>query len=148
MDYMQIAIEEANRGIHAGHGGQFGAVIVQGRACGGPGATSVMRDQDATMHGEIAAIRDASGALGSVDLSGCALYTTAAPCPMCLGASLWANIDTIYYGCTREDMEDIGFRDNAFYQIITNPGEKASQLGRARCLELFKPYQQMDRIMY
>lgn len=148
MDYMQNAIEEAYRGISAGHGGPFGAVIVKDGRIVGRGHNCVIRDQDATMHGEIAAIRDASRALGSFDLNGCALYSTAEPCPMCLCASMWANIDRIYYGCTRGDTEDIGFRDNAFYEVIRDPGALLSQRGRDACLELFEAFRSMDKTMY
>ena len=93
MDYMHDAIEEAYKGIRAGDGGPFGAVIVKDGRIVGRGHNSVIRDQDATMHGEIAAIRDASRTLGTFDLSGCTLYSTAEPCPMCLCASMWADID-------------------------------------------------------
>jgi guanine deaminase len=148
MDYMQTAIEEAYRGIGAGHGGPFGAVVVKDGRIIGRGHNCVIRDQDATMHGEIAAIRDASRALGTFDLSGCELYTTAEPCPMCLCASLWANIDKIHYGCTRHDTADIGFRDNAFYETICDPGERVIQRGRAQCLELFEAYRNMDKTPY
>lgn len=148
MDYMQSAIEEAYQGIRAGHGGPFGAVVVKDGRIVGRGHNCVLRDQDATMHGEIAAIRDASRTLGTFDLSGCALYSTAEPCPMCLCASLWANIDRVYYGCTRRDTEDIGFRDNRFYEMICDPGERVAEHGREKCLELFKAYQQMDKTLY
>lgn len=148
MDYMQIAIEEAYQGIHAGHGGPFGAVVVKDGRIVGRGHNCVIRDQDATMHGEIAAIRDASRALGTFDLSGCTLYSTAEPCPMCLCACLWANIDRIYYGCTRCDTEDIGFRDNRFYEAVCNPGERLAQCGRDKCLELFEAYRRIDKTPY
>lgn len=148
MDYMQNAIEEAYQGIRAGHGGPFGAVIVKDGRIVGRGHNCVIRDQDATMHGEIAAIRDASRALGTFDLSGCTLYSTAEPCPMCMCASLWANIDKIYYGCNRCDTEDIGFRDNKFYEIICDPGERVAQCDRDKCLKLFHDYGSMDKTLY
>lgn len=148
MDYMQNAIEEATQGIRAGHGGPFGAVIVKDGRIVGRGHNCVIRDQDATMHGEIAAIRDASRTLGTFDLNGCTLYSTAEPCPMCLCASMWANIDRIYYGCTRGDTEAIGFRDNRFYEVICDPGALVSQCDRDKCLELFEEFRNMDKTMY
>ena len=148
MDYMHDAIEEAYKGIRAGDGGPFGAVIVKDGRIVGRGHNSVIRDQDATMHGEIAAIRDASRTLGTFDLSGCTLYSTAEPCPMCLCASMWANIDRIYFGCNRVDTEGIGFRDNNFYDVICNPGERVQELGRDRCLRLFAEYDSMDKALY
>ena len=77
----------------------------------------VLINNDSTAHGEITAIRNAEKALGSYDLSGCELYTTGEPCPMCLYAILWANVDVVYYGCTIEDNADIGFRDEYFDQL-------------------------------
>jgi guanine deaminase len=148
MDYMRIAIEEAYQGIRAGHGGPFGSVVVKDGRIVGRGHNCVIRDQDATMHGEIAAIRDASRTLGTFDLSGCTLYTTAEPCPMCLCASLWANIDRIYYGCTRLDTESIGFRDKQLYEVIRDPGDRVLGHDREACLALFRDYAKMDKTLY
>ena len=97
--YMKEAIEEAYIGIRSKHGGPFGCVIVKDGKIIGRGHNRVLLNKDATCHGEIEAIRDASSNIGSHDLSGAELYTTAAPCPMCKGAILWANIDKVYYGC-------------------------------------------------
>ena len=135
--YMQIAIEEAQAGIRAGHGGPFGCVIVKDGEVIGRGHNEVILQQDATCHGEITAIRAACKALGTFDLSGCELYTTAAPCPMCRGAILWANIRKVYYGCTVSDTDSIGFRDQAFYEGTELPEE---QTDRDACLRVFEEY--------
>jgi len=90
--YMQIAIDEARRGIRAGDGGPFGSVIVKNGVVIGKGHNEVVKQKDPTCHGEVMAIRDACTKLGTFDLSGSVLYTTAQPCPMCRGAILWANI--------------------------------------------------------
>ena len=90
--FMQAALEEAYAGIEAGDGGPFGTVIVRDGEIVGRGHNRVVVNQDPTCHGEMEAIRDACKNLGTFDLSGCELYTTAEPCPMCLGATLWANI--------------------------------------------------------
>ena len=92
------------------------------------------------------AIRDACEHLGTFDLSGCALYTTAEPCPMCLGAILWANIRQVYFGCNRLDSGGIGFRDEVFYQYLKGEADilNASEFGREECLELFEAYKAID----
>lgn len=102
-ELMKRAIEEAREGIRAGHGGPFGTVIVKDGQIVGRGHNCVLRDHDATCHGEVAAIRDAGRHLGTYDLTGCELYTTGEPCHMCLCACMWANIRKIYYGCTIAD---------------------------------------------
>ncbi len=144
--YMKAAIREADEGILAGHGGPFGCVIVKGKTIIGRGHNEVLKQGDPTCHGEIMAIRDACKTLGSHDLSGCVLYTTAEPCPMCKGAILWANIKTWYYGCNIHDTDAIGFRDEVFYQA---PDYEATELDRKECLELFSRYQALsDKEIY
>ena len=141
MDYMKIAIEEAYEGINNKHGGPFGCVIVKDGKIVGKGHNRVLLNRDATCHGEMEAIRDASKNLGTHDLSGAALYTTAAPCPMCRGAILWANIDKVFYGCTVEDTDSIGFRDEIFYEKWTESGENmGEECERDACIKLFEDY--------
>ncbi len=113
--FMEIAIEEARNGINEGHGGPFGCVIVKNGKIIGKGHNEVVKNTDPTCHGEIMAIRNACKNIGSFDLSGCELYTTAEPCPMCRGAILWANIRKVYFGCNISDTDAIGFRDKDFY---------------------------------
>ena len=113
--FMRIAIEEAREGIRKGHGGPFGCVIVKDGRVIGRGHNQVLLRRDPTCHGEMEAIRDACAALDSFDLSDCELYTTGEPCPMCRGAILWANVERVYFGCTVEDAEAIGFRDRCFF---------------------------------
>lgn len=103
MDYMQQAIEEAYEGINNKHGGPFGCVIVKDGKVIGKGHNRVLKNLDPTAHGEVEAIRDACKNLKTFNLDGCELYTTAEPCPMCLGAILWSNIKTVYYGCNKKD---------------------------------------------
>ena len=98
--YMQMAIDEAREGITRQHGGPFGTVIVKNGVVVGRGHNQVLKDNDPTCHGEVSAMRDAGRRLGTHDLSGCDLYTTGEPCPMCLCACLLANIRKVYYGCT------------------------------------------------
>lgn len=144
--FMQAALEEAYAGIKAGDGGPFGTVIVKDGEIVGRGHNRVVVNQDPTCHGEMEAIRDACKNLGTFDLSGCELYTTAEPCPMCLGATLWANIPVVYYGCTREDSDGIGFRDEVFYEYLAGENDllTVSEFERESCLELFEAYTEIE----
>ena len=149
--YMSEAIEEAIEGITHNHGGPFGCVIVKGEKIVGRGHNMVLANNDSTAHGEITAIRNAEKALGTYDLSGCILYTTGEPCPMCLYAILWANIDKVYYGCTIEDNAAIGFRDEQFDQLAGSRETLTDYLvciDREACLELFEFYQNMEHRIY
>lgn len=140
--FMDLAIKEADSGISQAHGGPFGSVIVKDGRVVGKGHNRVLLNQDPTCHGEMEAIRDACKNLGTFDLSGCEIYTTAEPCPMCLGAIMWANIRQVYYGCSKLDTAEIGFRDDDFYKHIK--GEinvlELSECDRGNCLELFERY--------
>lgn len=149
--YMTEAIREALDGISQGHGGPFGCVIVKDDKIIGTGHNMVLEEKDSTAHGEITAIRNAEDALDSYDLSGCVLYTTGEPCPMCLYAILWANISKVYYGCTIEDNADIGFRDEALDEL-SGGRESLSDflvcIDRDACLKLFKVYSDMEHQTY
>ena len=144
--YMRLAIEEAQTGIRAGHGGPFGCVIVRNGEVVGKGHNEVLKNNDPTCHGEMTAIRHACKNLGTYDLSGCTLYTTAAPCPMCAGAIQWANIKKVYYGCRVSDTDKIGFRDQVFYD---EEDAKSEELDRDECLKLFGEYSAIqDKTIY
>ena len=142
--FMKVAIEEAREGIHSGHGGPFGAVVVKDGKIIGQGHNMVVKNNDPTCHGEVSAIRDACKNLNSFDLKGAEIYTTGEPCPMCLGAILWSNIEKIYYGCTINENDMIGFRDEVFYKNLSISTEKMKdkivQIDHDECLELFKEY--------
>ena len=137
-------LQEAKKGICADAGGPFGAVIVKDGKIIGKGHNTVVQSNDPTSHGEISAIRDACNNLKSFNLKGTAIYTTGEPCPMCLGAILWANIDKIYYGCSIKENDMIGFRDEVFYKKLSLSTEKLkdniSQIEHEECLKLFKEY--------
>ena len=148
---MQIALEEAYYGIKHGHGGPFGAVIVKDGVIIGRGHNCVVKEQDPTLHGEMMAIKDACHNINNFDLKGTQIYTTAEPCPMCLGAILWAGIEEIYYGCNRVDTENIGFRDNVFYAMMDNEKKVVNlfEIEREDCLSLFDSYKSIkDKEMY
>ena len=99
--------------------------------------------KDPTCHGEMEAIRDACKNLGTHDLTGCQLYTTAEPCPMCLGGVLWSNIQEVYFGCDRIDTDRIGFRDDIFYEYLDGKNDILSirQIDHEKCLSLFEHYE-------
>lgn len=148
--YMEQAREEAYKGIRNQEGGPFGTVIVKDGKIVGRGHNRVLLKKDPTCHGEMEAIRDACKTLGTHDLSGCTLYTTAEPCPMCLGAILWANITHLYYGCTVNDTDIIGFRDERFYHFLNGKKEllKEEELDRKDCLKLFQDYKNSEHEIY
>lgn len=134
--YMQMADELARVNLRTNEGGPFGAVIVKDNIVVGFGKNHVLCNNDPTAHAEIMAIRDACARLKTYDLTGCELYTSCYPCPMCLSATIWANIKTIYYGNTKEDAADIGFRDDMIYDFIKNMGDEESCNNTLKCIPL------------
>ena len=119
--WIQIAYDEALKGIETNEGGPFGAAIVCNGELIASAHNTVLQTNDPTAHAEINAIRKASHLLERFDLSDCILYTTCYPCPMCMGAILWARIPTIYYASSMEDAARGGFDDKRFYTIIAHP---------------------------
>lgn len=148
--FMRMAIKEAKKGIESHHGGPFGAVIVKDGKVVGKGHNQVLKNNDPTCHGEMMAIHKACKNLKTFDLSGCELYTTGEPCPMCYAAILWANIDKVYYGCTIQDNENIGFRDKKFYEMQQPEfrNKIVKELDREKCLELFEYYNSLEHNLY
>ena len=116
--YMKVAKELSEENLKTNVGGPFGACIVKDGKIIGKGSNHVLSDNDPTAHAEIMAIRDACKNINSYDLSNCEIYTTCYPCPMCLSAIIWANIKKVYYGNSKEDAANIGFRDDYIYDYI------------------------------
>ncbi len=116
-DFMRKAIELSIENIHNG-GGPFGAVIVKDGEIIATGVNRVTASCDPTAHAEVSAIRAAASKLGSFNLSGCEIYTSCEPCPMCLGAIYWAHLDKIYYGNNKTDAKNIGFDDSFIYDEL------------------------------
>ena len=145
--FMAMADEEAKANVNGSDG-----VIVKNGQVVSRAHNRVLVDHDPTAHGEITAIRKAGQALGTHDLSGCELYTSAMPCPMCLSAIIWANIKQVYYGNTADDAAAIGFRDAAIYDFINAglKGEmlKLSQHDRNLTIGAFKAYQSAQKELY
>ncbi len=151
-ELMETAISEAREGILNHDGGPFGAVVVKNGELIALGHNRVLSSNDSTCHGEIDAIRKAESKLGTYDLSGCELYSTGEPCPMCLAAILWANIKKVYYGCRLSDSREIGFRDVKFNEAVGGwfnlPDGFIEEKDREMCLELFKEYKKMNAKKY
>jgi len=114
---MRKAIALSLKNIENG-GGPFGAVIVKDGKIVATGVNRVTTSIDPTAHAEVNAIRKAAKKLGTFDLSGCEIYTSCEPCPMCLGAVYWAHLDKMYYGNTKTDAKKIGFDDSFIYDEI------------------------------
>ena len=125
-DFMKLAIKLAVENVENG-GGPFGAVIVRDNRVIATGANRVTANNDPTAHAEVCAIRAACRELQTFDLSGCDIYTSCEPCPMCLGAIYWAHIDHIYYGCNKHDAAAAGFDDSFIYKEISLPKEQRSK---------------------
>ena len=119
-NFMREAIKLASESVRNG-GGPFGAVIVKDGEIIAGSSNSVTIDNDPTAHAEVNTIRKACQRLGTFDLSGCVIYTSCEPCPMCLGAIYWARISRIYYGNTRKDARDIEFADDFIYEEQDRP---------------------------
>ncbi len=153
-EILRLAMEQARKTMNENIGGPFGAAVI---AANGEilavTSNSVLRDNDPTAHAEVNAIRAACKKVGSYDLSGCVLYTTAYPCPMCLSAIIWANIKKVYFGCRPEDAEHIGFRDDFMYRFIEDKCKDKSvldmaELDRDDCLKLFEEYSKKNKTIY
>jgi len=144
--FMLQAVQEAFKGIEKEDGGPFGAVIVKEGRVIAKAHNRVLKENDPTSHAEMNAIRKASKKLGTFDLGGCEIYSTCMPCPMCLGAIKWANIKILYYGATSQDADNIGFRDQIFYE---KEFLEFRQIERAECLKPFEAWSaKEDRVTY
>ena len=156
-EFMNVAIDLSDDNFDKNYGGPFGACIVKDGVIIGKGINRVIKDNDPTAHAEVVAIRNACKKLGTYDLTGCELYTSCYPCPMCLSAIIWANIKKVYYGNTKEDAADIGFRDDYIYDFINKLSEgeenkrilNLKSMNREEALEVFREYKEdKDKITY
>lgn len=145
--FMKKAIKLAEKSVEKG-GGPFGAVIVKNGEIVAQGSNCVTLHNDPTAHAEVSTIRKACKKLKTFDLSGCEIYTSCEPCPMCLSAIYWAHIKTIYYGCTKHDAKDIGFDDSFIYEQIELEPEKrsipAKQILHKEALSAFKMWNEKE----
>jgi guanine deaminase len=147
-NFFEIACGEAERGMLNGDGGPFGAIVVRDGRVIAKGHNQVLSSHDSTAHAEIVAIRQAEQALGTHDLTDCEIYTTCYPCPMCLGAIMWARISKVHYGCTTDEAAAIGFDDRAFYEALSTPDSNQfiamEHHDNPLCRSLFQKWLKMD----
>jgi tRNA(Arg) A34 adenosine deaminase TadA len=150
---MSRAIDLAIENVNSRRGGPFAAVVARGAAVVAEGTNLVTTALDPTAHAEIVAIRNACRALHDFQLTGCDVYTTCEPCPMCLAAIFWARADRIYYASTREDAAAAGFDDARLYEeLALAPGQRsvpAISLMRAEAQAAFDAWQRLvNRVEY
>lgn len=124
--FMEEAVRLAVENVKNGTGGPFGAVVVKDGKVIAACANTVTPDNDPTAHAEVNAIREACRQLKSFQLTGCEIYCSCEPCPMCLGAIYWARPEKVYYACTKEDAADGGFDDSFIYREIALPPAERS----------------------
>ncbi len=152
---MQAAIKLARKNLDGSNGGPFGAVVVKDDQVVGRGSNEVIKNNDPSAHAEVVAIRDACRTLNTYDLSGCIIFASCEPCPMCLGAVYWARIDKLYYAATKDDAAEAQFDDAFFYkELALDPPKRSmasSQLLREDAVKVFKEWiesGQADKIRY
>jgi len=150
--FMTRAIELSIESVNSG-GGPFGSIIVKNDKVIAEGSNKVTLNNDPTAHGEIVAIRKACKNLNNFNLSGCELYSTCEPCPMCLSAIYWARIDNVYYANTRNDAQKIDFDDSLIYEQLTKNIKERKipmhQMMREEALKAFELWgKKTDKVKY
>lgn len=151
--FMGRAVELAVENARAGRGGPFGAVVVRDGEIVAEGTNLVTSTNDPTAHGEVVAIREACRRLGTFDLTGCEIYASCEPCPMCLAAIYWARLERVYYGAGRLDAARFGFDDERIYEEIGRAAPQRSipmeGLMRDEALEAFRVWESLpDKTEY
>ena len=151
--FMQKAIELSIENVRSGRGGPFAALVVKDGVVIAQGTNCVTSTNDPTAHAEIVAIREACRALGDFQLSGCEIYTTCEPCPMCLGAIYWARPAKVFFATTSKDAAAYGFDDSFIFEQVKLPVPQRKiptvQVMREEALEAFRAWEQKpDKIKY
>jgi len=152
-EFMEHAIRLSLEKMREGHGGPFGCVVVKDGKILSEGWNSVLAKNDPTAHAEMEAIRKACDALGNFQLTGCTIYASCEPCPMCLGAIYWARPDAVYFAAARNDAAEAGFDDSFIYDEIPLPVEKRKlamiPLMRSEACEVFTEWKKNpDKTLY
>lgn len=150
--FMRMAIRLATDNVE-NNGGPFGAVIVKNGEVVATGTNRVTDACDPTAHAEVCAIREACKALKTFNLSGCEIYSSCEPCPMCLSAIYWAHIDKLYFANTQHDAAAIGFDDSFIYEeLVRSPSLRrlpVEHLLREEALESFRAWtRKEDKVKY
>ena len=151
--FMARAIQLSLDNVLSGKGGPFGAVIVKDGQILAEGVNRVTAVNDPTAHAEVVAIREACAKLREFELTGCEIYTSCEPCPMCLGAIYWARLARVYFGNLASDAAQIGFDDSFIYREIAQKLRKRSipmvPMMREQALAAFRAWQEKpDKIQY
>ena len=151
-EFMKRAIELSIESVNKG-GGPFGCIIIKDEKIVSEGSNKVTSTNDPTAHGEIVAIREACKKINNFSLTGCELYSTCEPCPMCLSAIYWARIDKIYYANTRKDAQKIDFDDSLIYSEFQKNIDKRKipmvQMMRNEALKAFELWdKKTDKVKY
>jgi guanine deaminase len=140
---VQLSLDNLERG-----GGPFGAVIVKNNKIIAEGYNTVTNDIDPSAHAEVNAIRKACKTLNTFDLTGCDLYTSCEPCPMCYSLSMWAHMDNIYYANTKEDAANINFDDNFIYEELKKPYNERKinfiKMDNKEAIKVFEKWSRME----
>lgn len=152
-ELMNLGILRADRTMRNNIGGPFGAVVVKDGEIISIASNTVLQDNDPTAHAEMNAIREACKVLGTYDLTGCELYATGYPCPMCLSAIIWSNIKKVYVSGTAKQAEEIGFRDDFIYNFIKQDcmNSKVLQielLDSEPARQLYNKYSSLNKTIY
>ncbi len=153
LNYIQLAIKLAKDNVDTAQGGPFGAVIVKDGKVISAAANTVTHSNDPTAHAEVNAIRQACEGLQTFDLSGCEIYASCEPCPMCLSAIYWARISKLYYAADKNDAASAGFDDSFIYEELAKPeNERSIKICRLTPNEAAEPFekwkQSTERIEY
>ncbi len=151
-NFMLRAIELSINSVNT-TGGPFGCVIVKENKIIAEGSNKVTSSNDPTAHAEVVAIREACKKLNTFNLTGCDLYTSCEPCPMCLSAIYWARIEKIYYANTRDDAQKIDFDDSLIYSELLKNVKKRKilmvQMMRNEALKAFELWdKKTDKVKY
>ncbi len=151
--FMRRAIELARNGMDNNEGGPFGCVIVKDGEIIAEGNNRVTTWNDPTAHAEVVAIRNACEKLDTFQLTGCEVYTSCEPCPMCLGAIYWARPSKVYYAATKDDAADAGFDDSFIYEELELPPDQKNipfiTLERDAAVEVFEKWKSKeDKVEY
>lgn len=151
--FMREAIALSRKSVHKCGGGPFGAIIVKDGEVIGRGTNKVTVNNDPTAHAEITAIREACQTLDGFNLTGCTIYSSCEPCPMCLAAIYWARLDKVYYANTQDDAAKIDFDDAFLYREVTLPMDKrtlsSEQILHDEAVDVFDEWaNKEDKISY
>ena len=152
-EFMQCAIALALENVQSNRGGPFGALIARNGKIIAEGSNRVTSTNDPTAHAEMVAIREACTHLGTFQLTGCEIYASCEPCPMCLAAIYWARLDRIYFAGTGSDAAKVGFDDSLIYRVMAKPQAQRKipmiQLMHEESLAPFRAWERKpDKISY